>query len=194
MNKLMSLVALSVSSILLFSFIAKKPVDTYNVDVKQSKIEWSGTKKSGYHPGSFALKGGSISVENGKLTGGSFVIDLASLKVLDDAGVQLEGHLKSKDFFNVDSINNTATFDIKSVKYISESKATIDGVLTIKGVKAKVSFTSSTAFTSVKEGDAISRFFGHATFSLDRTLLGLTAVPGHIDNDVQISVYLFAGK
>jgi len=193
MNKLMSLVALSVSSILLFSFLAKKPVDTYNVDVKQSKIEWSGTKKSGYHPGSFALKGGSISVENGKLTGGSFVIDLTSLKVLDESAEKLEGHLKSKDFFDVEKFS-TATFDIKSVKYISEDKATIDGELTIKGIKAKVSFTSSSAFNSVKDGDPVSRFFGHTTFSLDRTLLGLTAAPGHIDNDVQVSVYLFAGK
>ena len=193
MNRFMSIVALSLSSILLFSFLGVKPTDTYNVDVKQSKIEWSGTKKSGYHPGNFTLKGGSISVENGKLTGGSFVIDLASLKVTDEAGAQLEGHLKSKDFFDVEKLS-TATFDIKSVKYVSDSKATIDGELTIKGVKAKVSFTSSSAFSAVKDGEAISRFFGHATFTLDRTLLGLTAAPGHIDNDVQVSVYLFAGK
>jgi len=193
MQKLMSIVALSVSSLLLFSFLGKKPVDTYNVDVKQSKIEWTGAKKSGYHPGTFALKSGSVSVENGKLTGGSFVIDLASLKVLDEAGAQLEGHLKSKDFFDVEK-NGTATFDIKSVNYISDSKANIDGELTIKGVKAKVSFTTSSAFSAVKDGEEISKFFGHATFTLDRTLLGLTAAAGHIDNDVQITVFLFAGK
>jgi len=193
MQKLMSIVALSVSSLLFFSFLGKKPVDTYNVDVKQSKIEWTGSKKSGYHPGTFTLKSGSVSVENGKLTGGSFVIDLASLKVLDEAGAQLEGHLKGKDFFDVEK-NGTATFDIKSVNYISDSKANIDGELTIKGVKAKVSFTTSSAFSAVKDGEEISKFFGHATFTLDRTLLGLTAAAGHIDNDVQVTVFLFAGK
>ena len=82
MKKVLSIVALSVSSLVMFSFLGSKPVSTFNVDVKQSKIEFSGAKKSGYHPGTFALKGGSVSVENGKLTGGSFVIDLASLKIL----------------------------------------------------------------------------------------------------------------
>ena len=193
MKKLLSVLAVSASSILLFSFLGSKPVATYNVDTKQSKIEWSGAKKSGYHPGTFALKGGNITVENGKLTGGSFVIDLASLKVTDEAGAQLEGHLKSKDFFDVEKFS-TATFDIKSVKYVSESKANIDGELTIKGIKAKVSFTTTSAFSAVKDGEEISKFFGHATFTIDRTLLGLTAAAGHIDNDVQVSVYLFAGK
>ena len=193
MKKVLSIVALSVSSLVMFSFLGSKPVSTFNVDVKQSKIEFSGAKKSGYHPGTFALKGGSVSVENGKLTGGSFVIDLASLKILDDAAEKLEGHLKSKDFFDVEKFS-TATFDIKSVKYVSESKANIDGELTIKGIKAKVSFTTSSAFTAAKEGEEINHFFGHATFTIDRTLLGLTAAPGHIDNDVQVTVYLFAGK
>ena len=193
MKKVLSIVALSVSSLVMFSFLGSKPVSTYTVDVKQSKIEFAGAKKSGYHPGNFSLKGGSVSVENGKLTGGSFVIDLASLKITDEAGAQLEGHLKSKDFFDVEKFS-TATFDIKSVKYVSESKANIDGELTIKGIKAKVSFTTSSAFSAVKDGEEISKFFGHATFTIDRTLLGLTAAPGHIDNDVQVTVYLFAGK
>ena len=181
-------------SVAAFSFVAKVPATPYTVDVKSSTIGWTGTKQSGYHNGTFSLKSGTLNVENNKLTGGSFVIDLNSLKVLDEAGgTMLEGHLKGKGFFNTE-VNKEATFEITSVKYITDNKAGIEGTVTLAGVKAKVNFVSSVNFFAAKEGEDISKFFGHASFSIDRTLLGLTAAPGHIDNNVEISVSLFAGK
>jgi len=194
MKKVLSLLALTVLSVAAFSFVAKVPATPYSVDVKESKVEWTGTKESGYHSGTFDLKSGTLNVENNKLTGGTFVIDLNSLKVSDAAGgTMLEGHLKGKGFFNTE-VNKEATFEITSVKYINDKKASIEGNVTLAGVKAKVSFVSSVNFFAAKEGQEISKFFGHTTFSIDRTLLGLTAAPGHIDNNVEISVNLFAGK
>ncbi|MEK7257077.1 MAG: YceI family protein, partial [Bacteroidota bacterium] len=81
--------------------------ETWMVDATASKMEWIGTKVSGYHTGVVPIKSGELKVENGSLTGGRFVIDMSNLDVVGPASVdaessgKLEGHLKSPDFFDV---------------------------------------------------------------------------------------------
>jgi len=164
-----------------------KPADAYTVDVKNSKVEFVGSKADGYHPGYFSLKSGEISVAAGKLVGGQFVIDLANLKVTDGAGERLEGHLKAKDFFDVINFG-TATYQITSVKYTGEKTADIEGKLTLRGVTAPVKFAA------VIRGADDKKFFATASFNLDRTVFGMTYGVGKVSSDVQINVYLFAAK
>lgn len=64
--------------------------DVYAVNTKESKVEFTGNKKSGYHPGYFPVKNGSVNVTNGKITGGKFEIDIAGIKVTDESGEHLE--------------------------------------------------------------------------------------------------------
>ncbi|HNN32260.1 MAG TPA: YceI family protein, partial [Chitinophagaceae bacterium] len=90
--------------------------DDYKVNTEHSKIDWVGSKKEGYHPGTFMLKSGNVNVENGRITKGQFVIDMANLKVTDKAGVKLEGHLKADDFFDVTK-HPEAIFEIENVNY-----------------------------------------------------------------------------
>jgi len=49
----------------------------------QSNIDWVGKKVTGAHNGTIAVKEGEIVLNDGKLTGGKFVIDTTSIKILD---------------------------------------------------------------------------------------------------------------
>lgn len=172
-----------------YSFVPTKgklvDATTYVVDATKSKIDWNGSAGDHYHLGSFALKGGNILVENGKITGGKFIIDLSSVKA--DAGEKLEGHLKSDAFFDIAKFAE-ATYEIKSVKYTSENTADIDGVLNLKGITAAVKFLAKV------RGIDDKKLFAEASFSLDRTVFGVNYGIGKVANDVVINVHLFGKK
>lgn len=130
---------------------ATKPAEVLKVDPAASKIEWFATKVTGKHNGTVALQSGSVDVSKGALTGGSFVIDMTSIKVDDikdaEYNGKLVGHLKSDDFFGVEA-NPTATFTTTSVAPIKAAKAgqpnyTVTGNLTIKGKTNPISFPAT---------------------------------------------------
>ena len=187
MKKIMLAVVFAATLVGTSSFVSakKSQATAYAVDVTKSKIDWNGSAGDHFHQGTFAVKSGSVSVDNGKIVGGKFVIDLASVKA--DAGERLEGHLKSPDFFDVAKFGE-ATYEIKSVTYTSESAADIDGVLTLKGISGSVKFSAKVRGLDDK------KLFAEATFSLDRTLFGVNYGPGKVANDVTVSVHLFAVK
>ena len=75
------------------------------VNVKESTVTWTGKKVTGSHDGTIQLKSGHFKVDGGKLIGGEFIMDMASLVNNDLSGEskgKLEGHLKSDDFFGVE--------------------------------------------------------------------------------------------
>ena len=184
---------LMVASISLFSFTsteAKKAIVNFSVNAQKSKVNWIGSKKSDFHPGYFPVKSGSIQTEAGKLVGGSFVIDVAGLKVTDEAGAKLEGHLSSADFFDVAKFGQ-ATFTITSVKYTVGDKATITGDLSLKGVKAPITFEAIIR-SADETGD--KGFFAEAFFPLDRTIFGINYGVGMVDTQVQLAVHLYGTK
>ncbi len=169
----------------IYSFTKKD--DTLTVNTTDSKIEFVGSKTGGSHPGFFLLKSGAVSVSKSKLTGGSFVIDIASVKVTDGAGEKLAGHLKAADFFDVAGKGTEATYVISTVKYTDATHAEIDGKLTLKGITNPVKFIATTT------GDAKS-FTGDADFILDRTQFGINYGPGKVANEVTVKVHLVAAK
>ncbi|HEX6914594.1 MAG TPA: YceI family protein [Chitinophagaceae bacterium] len=160
---------------------------TYTVLSDYSKVEWVGTKKTGYHTGAFAVKSGEVKFDGDKLAGGKFVIDLTSLKLIGEQNEKFEGHLKSKDFFET-SVFSEATFEISDVEYVSDKDVKISGSLNLKGIAVPVSFPAV-----IRNADD-KRFFAQAFFSIDRTLWGINYGLGNVAKDVQISVYLFANK
>jgi polyisoprenoid-binding protein YceI len=113
------------------------------VDTALSKVEWTGKKVSGQHHGDVQVKSGALTVDEGKLVGGNFVIDLTSINNLDLEGEfkgKLEGHLKSPDFFDVEN-HPEATFEITDVKDGATAGAVvISGNLTIRGVSKNITF------------------------------------------------------
>ncbi len=124
-------------------------------DLESSKVEWLGTKPTGTHFGTLGIKDGSLFIKDGKLLGGEFTMDMNSIVVLDledpEMKGNLTGHLKSADFFLVDSFP-TANFKFATVTPINAVEGTSEGVvathriegnLTMRGVTRKISFPAN---------------------------------------------------
>lgn len=125
---------------------------TYVVNPEQSTITWNAKKVGGQHNGIVKLSKGELTVDGNKLTGGTFVADMTSLRDVDK-GVEnpynerLVNHLRSDDFFGVEK-NPTSTFKITGVKPIAGAKAgepnyTVSGDLTIKGITKPQTFPAT---------------------------------------------------
>jgi len=191
MKKIMFSFAVIAASISLYSFVPKAKnadVVTFNVTAQKSKVDFTGSKKSDYHTGYFPIKSGAVQVNGGKLVGGSFVIDIAGLKVTDaGGGEKLQGHLSSADFFDI-KIFGEASFTISSVEYTKADRATIKGDLNLKGIKAPVTFTAI-----IRNADD-KGFFAEAFMPFDRTLFGINYGIGMVDSEVQLAIHIYGTK
>ena len=122
----------------------------YMADAGKSAIKWTGEKVTGSHWGHINLKSGDLEMKDGKITGGTFMIDMNSIscKDIEDDGYnkKLVGHLKSDDFFGV-STYPTAKLVITKATDFKENKADVRGDLTIK------KNTESLLFNVTKNGD-----------------------------------------
>ncbi len=118
---------------------------SYQVNTSNSTITWTGSKIGGDHTGTLKLSNGSIAVEDGKVTGGSFTIDMNSLKNTDlpaEKQGDLEGHLKNEDFFDVPKYPQSK-FEITKITSVSGDPAAshlVYGNLTVKDVTKQVGF------------------------------------------------------
>ena len=188
MKKVVFAFVLIITAVGIFSFTSKfGDGDVYKVNTAKSKVDFIGSKTEGYHSGAFSLKSGELTVENGKIIAGKFSIDLNSLKISDSAGERLETHLKSPDFFDF-SKSTEANYYISNVKYISDTKAEVDGILTLNRITSPVKFVANI------RGIDDKKLFAEAAFVLDRSAFGMGYGKGLIANDVQIYVHLFANK
>ncbi|MCB2196156.1 MAG: YceI family protein [Bacteroidetes bacterium] len=128
-------------AILLFGFTAI--AQEISADVSKSEIKWTGKKVSGEHWGYIDLKSGSFVIEDGKITSGTFTIDMTTIVCEDlespEWNQKLVGHLKSDDFFSVDKFK-TATLKIKESSEFKNGVAEVKGDLTIKGITNPISF------------------------------------------------------
>lgn len=138
-------------------YSADKPAKTasksavFKVVPSTSEVRWIGKKVTGQHNGTIQVKSGNLLVSKGILSGGTVEIDMPSITVLDltdpDSNGKLTGHLKSDDFFGVES-HPVSTFTIKEAKAIPDSKAgepntQITGDLMIKGATHPLSFPAT---------------------------------------------------
>ncbi|MGQ7870235.1 YceI family protein [Sunxiuqinia sp. sy24] len=124
------------------------------VDASNSTVSWNGKKVTGEHYGSIDIKDGSLEVVDGEIKGGTVTIDMQSIKNEDltnqEYNQKLVGHLKSDDFFSVES-HPTATLVLTDVKK-SADNYTLTGDLTIKGITKPVSFQAA----SSTQADAVT--------------------------------------
>lgn len=116
-----------------------KPV-SYTVDAAKSTITWIGKKVTGSHNGTIALQSGTLNVDGKKVTGGTFTLDMNSIKDADGSA-KLEGHLKADDFFGVAKFP-TSTFVITKITG-SGANLNVAGNLTIKGITKPLTFPAT---------------------------------------------------
>lgn len=145
---------------------------TYVVDTENSVIEWSGSKViSGSHNGTITLSSGEISVRDGVVEAGSFVIDMNSIVVLDIEDEEkrgwLEGHLKGSSEENADHFFNVATYPEGKFELTSITDGKVEGNLTLKGETKNISFPATITVTESEVTISAD------TFNIDRTLWGV---------------------
>lgn len=147
----------------------KATAQAYALQPQLSTLGWLGKKVTGQHNGNVQFKDGSVLVRGNQVVGGTFVVDMTSLKVEDikeqEYNAKLVGHLRSEDFFSIDK-NPTSTFKITSVAPLkgdaAGNNATVSGDLTIKGITQKIAFPAK---VGVKGGVASAS----GTATIDRT-------------------------
>lgn len=141
-----------------------------NLDLTQSTVAWTGSKVLGQHNGTIGISSGELYLVENQIVGGRIVIDMTQIVVVDitDPGMNasLAGHLKSPDFFSVDSFPQ-AYFEMAQIAMIEgalegEPNYTIRGNLTVKGITHGIEFPAT---VSIDQGVLRAQ----ANFDLDRT-------------------------
>jgi polyisoprenoid-binding protein YceI len=142
------------SIILLGALSAFAPADgTYTVVTSASQLKWTGyhLAKSYEHNGNVKVKSGSLSVAEGKISSGEFIIDMNTITNNDltdtKDNTKLVNHLKSDDFFNVKKFPEAKVVIKKSERSGAGLKVTAD--LTIRGITKTIEFDAT-----LKEQDA----------------------------------------
>lgn len=172
----------------------------YRLDIKSSRIQWKGSKLIGDSlTGEVYFDEGFLGVSDGQLSSGSFSVDLNSIKSTsldsDDSKARLEEHLKSDDFFSVDSYP-TASFSISDLSLKTDNYYQITGNLTIKGISNTISFPAKVMIDE-------SEVKAWAEFEIDRTWWGIQYGSGKffanlgdraIKDEIGFMVYLKADK
>lgn len=158
--------------------IADTHSSVFKIDTANSTITWTGTKPTGYHTGTFALDHGAIVIADRTISGGAFVINVASLRDNDLQGSlkkKLEDHLKSADFFDV-ATYPTARFEITRISPYDSTLTKsllvgathlISGNLTLKEQTKNITFPGIIKLTD-------TALEASANFIIDRTEWGLS--------------------
>jgi polyisoprenoid-binding protein YceI len=111
----------------------------------QSNIDWVGKKITGAHNGTIAIKEGEIILNDDKITGGKFIIDTTSIKILDVTdpalNAQFFGHLASDDFFSSEKYPEAV------LEIISVNGEHVNADLTIKGITHPINFDVTVSVT-----------------------------------------------
>lgn len=175
---------------------------SYTVNTDESKVMWTGSKPTGQHMGTIGLSNGTIAVTDGMISGGEFTIDFNSLVNTDlkagEGKEDLEGHLKTGDFFEVEKFP-TGTFNVTSVEAVSDNAEVthnVTGNLTMKDITKSVSIPMNVAMM----GDKIAA--QSTAFTIDRTQWGInfhsgalgTAKDKIINDQVGLVITLVANK
>jgi polyisoprenoid-binding protein YceI len=124
--------------------LSTEPV-TKEVKITESTVMWKAYKVTGSHTGVVQLTEGTLTFEEDMLIGGNFAVDMTSLISTDLEGgskAKLEGHLKSEDFFGVES-HPSSTLVFTEVKPTGKNSYEVTGDLTIKGITKPVTFDLS---------------------------------------------------
>ena len=119
---------------------------SYTINPDQSIIVWTGREvTTSKHFGNIYLASGQFEVKSGLISSGEFVVDMTTIDNQDlpeERRGRLEAHLKSDDFFSVES-HPTALLSILSSESVADGKWMVSGELTIKTFTHPVEFEMS---------------------------------------------------
>ena len=138
----------------------------YMANNAESVINWKGFKPTGTHNGTISIESGVMTVSDGKVESGTFLIDMNSIVNLDipadkKGNADLVGHLKSADFFDVEQFPSAA-FNITGSSE-ENGKLMLSGNLTMKDKENNITFPVTVSET----GDDVT--LTSETFTIDRS-------------------------
>ncbi|SFZ93932.1 Polyisoprenoid-binding protein YceI [Flaviramulus basaltis] len=180
--------------------VAVTPEAKFNVDLAASSIDWKGFKPAGSHNGTIKIESGVLNTIDGKISGGTFLIDMASIEVKDipaedEGNGKLVGHLTSPDFFDIEKHPNAA-FEVTGLEEV-EGKMMLSGNLALKDAKNNITFP----VTVTQANDSITLV--SETFTIDRTKwnvqYGSKSIFDNlgdkfINDDIELKIMLKAAK
>jgi polyisoprenoid-binding protein YceI len=126
---------------------------TFAVDTARSWIKFTGHGVGKNHPGTFKLNYGTVAVNRDSISGGTFVININSMK-MEEEGKDITGklrpHLLSGDFFDAEKFQ-TAAFEITTVvpydidkdankSLVEGANFLVSGNFVLKGVSKNITF------------------------------------------------------
>ena len=138
-------------------------IPAVTIDPAQSQVQWAGESFGMYtHTGTINLKKAELSLKDGKISGGSFTVDMQTISTTDDnydaekgnTPDKLIGHLISPDFFDVEN-HPVAEFEITGIE-----GNTAMGMLTLRGITKEEKVEN---ISMMKEGDKL-KITGDMTF------------------------------
>ncbi len=144
----------------------------YAIDLKESRVEWTGRNLLNKHWGNIQLKSGSITLKGGIPVVGEFIIDMNTILCSDLSGDKthdvLIDHLKSDDFFDVE-LYPECRVSILSAEKISRSgpgmpNLSLDLNIRLKDVRSMINTQAVAGVTP--EG----KLAAQAAFAFDRTM------------------------
>jgi polyisoprenoid-binding protein YceI len=160
---------------------AAASAQTYNVDVTKSTLNWKAEKITGFHEGTVEIKKGTFKIENGRMTSGSFVINMSTIVNTDltdaEYNKKLVGHLKSPDFFDVAKYPE-AVFTITKPVDVTKSVTEVHGNLSVKGISKPLTFKA------VIKKDGNSFIFNANSIVVDRTVYNIKYGSGTFFSDL----------
>lgn len=180
--------------------VAEATAVTYKADSNKSTVEWKGFKPTGSHNGTLTVSKGVVNVNDGTIESGTFAIDMGSLTVTDipveeEGNANLTGHLKSPDFFDVETYPS-AKFEVTGIETV-DGKTMLSGNLTMKDATNNISFPVTTEMN----GDMMT--LTSETFTIDRSKWNIkygsksffdNLGDKFINDDVELKVTLVASK
>ena len=152
--------------ILILSILALNlsPLETVPVNTQKSTIEWEGGSATTTHNGLISLKSGNLEILDGKLTGGTFEVNMTSITNLDVSEAyrgKLENHLKSEDFFGADAFPTAQLIIVKATEE-KENLYRIIADFTVRDITKSIEFDA----TLTPSGNS---YKASANFTFDRS-------------------------
>ena len=130
---------------------------TYQMIADDSSLEWKGiANPEYYHTGTITIKDGSVTMAGDSLTGGSFTIDMTSIKSTDLEGEKaqgLEAHLMgldSNEYHNPMDFFRTKEFSESNVELLSYADGNLKMKLTVVGVTLEREIPATVKLDGVK--------------------------------------------
>ena len=118
-------------------------LNTYNLNLDSSSLEWIGRKITGEHNGTINFSSGYVGLDDKTIKSGIFIVDMSTIKDLDIENTTyrkyLEDHLNEKDFFDTEVYPFATLTILEQLDPDSSAKSLgynsiINCALTIKGI------------------------------------------------------------